>query len=71
MPNNLDKASRKSKRGDDTAALVAEMYGVTVRYVNMVIEGTRYNEKIVASYMQLKEGKSLLIEAVKKAVPFN
>lgn len=70
MSKKLVKKSPGRKVNDDTASLVAEMYGVSKRYVNMVIEGTRMNENILISYMQLKEGKNLLVEAVKKAVPF-
>lgn len=71
MSKKLEKTRSTVKVNDDTAFLVAEMHGVSKRYVNMVIEGTRVNESILTSYMQIKEGKTILIEAVKKAVPFN
>lgn len=71
MTKKLGKTRPSVKTNDDTASLVAEMHGVSKRYVNMVIEGVRINENILTSYMQIKEGKTILIDAVKKAVPFN
>jgi hypothetical protein len=71
MPKYLTKAKKKVPKGDDTAVLVADMYGVSPRYVRMVICGDRINANILETYMQLKEGKSLLIEAVKQSVHMN
>ena len=51
---------------------VAEIHGVHERYVYMVIEGSRNNDKILGSYLSIKEGAttSAMIEAVTALVPF-
>lgn len=54
----------------DVVALVAEVHGVSPRYVRMVRDGERTNEEILATYMEIVEQDNLLLQAVKKAVPF-
>lgn len=49
---------------------VAEMAGVSKRYVRMVIKGKRENEQVLRAYMELAEGENALLEAVKELVPF-
>jgi response regulator of citrate/malate metabolism len=51
--------------------MTADIHRVSTRQVYRVIEGRQKNEKIIDVYMQLDEGINLLIEAVKKEVPFN
>lgn len=62
------KNQQKQKR-DDTAAIVAEMQGVSAAYVRMIINGKRKNKSILKTYMQLQEGKRRLIENVKNQLP--
>ena len=64
------KENKNKVHRDDTARLVADMHGVTSDYVRKVINGKRTNERILSDYITLKQGKNLLIEAVKNAVPF-
>ena len=66
----------RKTRGRDTikAARViktADVTGVSKRQVRRVIEGDQKNDKILEVYMEIEEGENLLLEAVKKAVPFN
>jgi hypothetical protein len=75
MQNNLDKTrgrdSEKAVRVKRTAMIV----GVSKRTVYRVIRGEESDEKtvekVMAVYMELSEGETLLIKAVKKALPFN
>jgi response regulator of citrate/malate metabolism len=51
--------------------ITSDITRATDRQVRRVIRGDQMNEKIIDVYMQLDEGINLLIEAVKKSVPFN
>lgn len=53
----------------DVASLVAQIHGVTPRYVRMVMNGERENEAIVETYMEIVEQDNLLLENIRKAVP--
>ena len=69
------KILRKTKPRDPVIAArvkrTSELIGVSPRQVYRVIQGEQQNEKIMDTYMFLMEGEeNLLIEAVKKAVPF-
>ena len=62
------------KRNASVAAKVkkiANMSGVSPRYVYMVISGERTNEDVFRAYMMLAEGENTLLAAVKELVPFN
>lgn len=50
---------------------VAEMHGVTPRYVYYILAGKKENDKIFATYMDMLEGTNTLVEEVKKLIPFN
>ena len=73
--NNRHKSMEKTQRRDTIRAArvkrTAEIVGVSERYVNMVLEGERENEEVMIAFMELKEGENLLVESVKKLVPFN
>ncbi|MFN4248931.1 MAG: hypothetical protein ACK4EY_14485 [Flavipsychrobacter sp.] len=61
-------------RNTEQAAIVhkvARLAGVSKRQVYRVINGEQINEKIMTAYMELLEGEASLLEAVKKAVPFD
>lgn len=49
----------------------AEIVGVSTRYVRMVLDCERENEDVLAVFMELSEQENLMIESVKKLVPFN
>ncbi|MDD4191675.1 MAG: hypothetical protein PHI28_10100 [Mangrovibacterium sp.] len=59
----MEKKNRQKR--DDTAAIVAEIQGVSAAYVRMIINGKRKNKTILKTYLQLQEGKRRLIETVK------
>jgi hypothetical protein len=65
----------KSKRDSETATRVkrvAEIEGVSIRSVYRVLNGEQINADIISTYMFLMEGENnLLLQAAKKAVPFN
>jgi predicted transcriptional regulator len=68
---------KPSKRSSETAVRVkrtAEITGLSTRTIYRVIKGEEHDaetiEKVMSVYMQFSEGENLLIEAVKKAVPF-
>lgn len=66
--------NKPSVRDSEVATRVkrtAELAGVTERYVYLVISGERNNENVLGIYMQLQEGESLLLQAVKELIPFN
>lgn len=58
------------KKRDDTATIVAEKYRVTDGYVRKVINGKRNNPAILATYIEFKQAKNKLIQAVERLVPF-
>lgn len=50
---------------------LANMYGVSYRYVYMVIAGDREDEAIFTSYMDMQEAsKKILLDKVNELVPF-
>lgn len=52
------------------AKMTAEAVGVSPRYVKMVLSAERKNQQVLETYMRIMEGHNILLEAVKKAVPF-
>jgi hypothetical protein len=63
-----------NKRDSEVATRVkrtAELTGVDVRSVYRVLNGDQKNEIVLSTYMQLQEGETLLMQAVKELVPFN
>jgi hypothetical protein len=65
----MGKTTKKAKNRDEVAAIVAEIHGVSPRYVNMVRNGERENEEILASLVEYKQSKSKLIQHLRKLVP--
>lgn len=65
MKNNQTNNTKR----DDTAAIVASIYGVTADYVRKVRRGDRTNDEILSAYMDFKDGKRCLTEAIKQLVP--
>lgn len=60
----------KQRKNREIASIIADIHKVSTRYVRMVINGEEENEKIFSSVMEYLEGKNLLIESIKQAVPF-
>lgn len=65
----MKKKNQQKQKRDDTAAIVAEIQGVSAAYVRMIINGKRKNKTILNTYMQLQEGKRRLIETVRDQLP--
>lgn len=66
----MDIKTRKSNRKrDDISVIVAEMHGVSPRYVRMVRNGERENEAILTTIMDLIEGKTALVCSVNELIP--
>ena len=66
----MEKETHQRQKRDDTAAIVAEIQGVSAAYVRMIVNGKRENETILKTYLQLMEGKKRLIEAIKNQLPY-
>ena len=58
----MAKTTNKAPERDDTARIVARIHGVTERYVQMVRNGERENEEIMATLVDFKTGKAELIK---------
>lgn len=74
MPKNTEKNKIRDAENAAIVKRVADIHGVSERYVNMVRNGERENEAIMNSYMELKESiheKSALLKAVNTLVPFS
>jgi hypothetical protein len=65
----MGKPNRRGKRRSDTATIVAELKGVTPRYVRMIRNGERENEEILATLIDLEQGQSKLIKELTRIVP--
>ena len=66
--------NKPTKREAEVATRVertADITGVSKRYVRLVLNGERRNDQVLSIYMQLQEGETLLLQAVKELVPFN
>jgi len=57
--HNLDRQLR-----DDTARIVADIHGVSIRYVQMIRDGERENEAIMETLVEYRLGKTKLIKTL-------
>lgn len=48
----------------------ADITGISTRQVRRVIQGTSKNAEVMTVYMELLEGSTKLVDAVKMLVPF-
>lgn len=48
----------------------AELVEVSTRQVRRVLDGEQENPKIISVFMELQEGKNLLLQEVKNLIPF-
>ncbi|MCC6290159.1 MAG: hypothetical protein IT249_19950 [Chitinophagaceae bacterium] len=71
----MQKNIRKKKRRDPVVAArvknTADIVGVSNRTVYRVIKGDSINITVLRAYMNLLEGERLLLEEVKRIIPFN
>jgi hypothetical protein len=54
-----------SPHRDETASVVASIFGLSARAVRMVISGETSNDKVMEAVMMYKEGKADLIQKIK------
>jgi hypothetical protein len=66
-----------SNREDETAAVIAELYGVSADYVRRLVNSMRTPKKpttqkkaraIIKAYHEYKQGKTMLIKSIEKMV---
>jgi hypothetical protein len=67
----MEQNQSKTNRRRDLASMVAKIHGVTPDYVRKVIRTDRHNDDILDTVWAILDGENQLLEAVKKAVPFN
>jgi hypothetical protein len=67
----MGKTITKARKRDEIAKVVADIHGVSPRYVNMVRNGERENEEILATLVDYQQNKSKLIQTLKELVPLN
>jgi hypothetical protein len=65
----MGKTTRKVKLRDDTVRIIAEIHGVSPRYVNMVRNGERENDNIMATLIDYQIGKNKLIKHLEELIP--
>lgn len=65
----MAKGTGSARLRDDTARVVAKIHGVSVRYVQMVRNGERENEAILATLVDYQVEKTALIKALEKLIP--
>ena len=63
--NTMDKGRKR----DDAADIVADIWGVSPRYVRAIRNGDRDNDEILCTITDYLEGKSKLIEEIKARIP--
>jgi hypothetical protein len=71
MANNPKKPAFRDSEKASLVKKVADIHGVSTRYVYMILNGDREHEAVFTTYMNLLEGTNELLEKVKQMVPFN
>ena len=70
----MDKYSNKTASRDiiraATVLETAELTGVSPRHVRRIMAGEQENENVLSTFMEIKERKNLLLQEVKKLIPF-
>lgn len=70
----MDKPTKRSSEVATRVKRTAKIVGVSTRTVYRVIKGKEVDkqtiESVLSVYMMLDEGENKLLQAVKKAVPF-
>lgn len=65
----MAKGVKKARKRDDVARVVAEIKRVSPRYVNMVRDGDRDDEEILAVAVEYELGKNALIRTLTQMFP--
>jgi hypothetical protein len=65
----MEKPTTYRRLNDDTTRVVADITGYTERYVRAVRMGQYDNEDILTTSIEYQQGKSALIQYLKKLVP--
>ena len=65
----MDKTITRGKKRDEVARIVADIHGVSPRYVRMVRNGERKNDEIMATLVDFRQEQSKLIQHLRKLVP--
>lgn len=65
----MGKTTIKDKSRDNTAAIIAEIHGVSSDYVRKVRNGVREDEEILATLVDYHQMHSKLIKHLKELVP--
>jgi len=71
MAKNPLQQQPKRKKPEEIVSILADKYGVSQRYVQMIISGDRNNENILIDYLEYKQEYNKLLEIVKQVVPFD
>jgi hypothetical protein len=71
MKNKSEKQMTKPQKRDDTASVVASIFGKTDRLVRMVIQGQVENPAILEAAITYKEGKTKLIQEIERLIPIS
>lgn len=67
----MGNPARTRRKPDDIAQVVADITGVTPRYVNMVRDGDRNNELVETIAIEYHLGKNNLIKYLETLVPLD
>lgn len=67
----MAKTKKTGRQLDDTTTIVADIHGVSPVYVRKVRAGDRDSEEIISTCISYQQGKSKLIQHLKKLVNIN
>ena len=59
---------KKGKTRDYSLSIVAEMFGVTTRYVAMIRDGKRNNKEILQTYNRIKKETGAIVNSAKVSI---
>lgn len=71
MAKKVNKTQSRNPQITFIVKNVAEMTGFTPDYIYKIIAGERKNNEVLGLCMDLLEGSNVLVEEVKKLIPFN
>ena len=70
MAKKFRNASKRDIKKAATILDTAELAGVSPRQVRRVLRGEQENQNVFTVFMELTEGKNMLLQEVKKLIPF-
>jgi hypothetical protein len=65
----MAKTTVSAPKRSSISRIVADIHGVSTRYVNMIRNGERENEEIMATLVEYRQAHRKLIENLEKLVP--